>query len=110
MAFDERLAERIRAAIGSPPNLVEKRMFGGIGFLVRGNMACGVNQDRLIVRVGPDAYETALAKPHVRPFDMTGRPMRGWVMVEPAGTAAVEGLEAWVEQGVAFALTLPPKG
>jgi TfoX/Sxy family transcriptional regulator of competence genes len=110
MAFDERLAERIRAVIGSPPELAEKLMFGGIGFIIQGNMACGVNQDRLIVRVGPDAYEAALAKPHVQPFDMTGRPMRGWVMVEPAGLEAAEALEAWVEQGVGFALTLPPKG
>jgi hypothetical protein len=110
MAYDEGLAERVRAIIGSPPKLVEKHMFGGIGFIVQGNMACGVNQDRLVVRLGPDAYEAALEKPHVQPFDMTGRPMRGWVVVEPAGIEAAETLEAWVAQGVAFALTLPPKG
>jgi hypothetical protein len=115
MAYDEQLAERVTLALGESLALggdapaVEKRMFGGVGYMVRGNMACGVNGDDLIVRVGPDAYEEALAAPHTRPFDMTGRPMRGWVVVTPAGQARDEDLMAWVARGVAFALALPPK-
>jgi hypothetical protein len=72
-------------------------------------MACGVNQDRLIVRVGPERYEEALAHPQAAPFDMTGRAMKGWVFVNPEGTQSDDALRAWVEQGVEFALTLPPK-
>jgi TfoX/Sxy family transcriptional regulator of competence genes len=110
MAYDEGLAQRVREAIGSPPGLGEKKMFGGVGFMVQGNMACGVNQDLLIVRVGPEAYQEALAHPHTRPFDMTGRPMRGWVMVEQEGIASEAELEDWVQEGVAFAQSLPAKG
>ena len=86
-----------------------KKMFGGIGFLVKGNMACGVHKDALIVRVGPDAYQEALDKAHTRPFDITGRPMKGWVMVDQAGYESDADLRAWVQQGVEYALTLPPK-
>ena len=81
MAYDEGLAHRVREVLRDLPGLVEKKMFGGIGFLVHGNMACGVNGDELIVRVGPEGYQEALARPHARPFDMTGRPMKGWVWV-----------------------------
>ena len=109
MAYDENLARRIRDELGSMPGLVEKKMFGGIGFLVQGNMACGVHGDDMIVRVGPARYEEALTRPHVKLFDMTGRPMSGWVMVAPAGIVKDEDLRAWVEQGVEFALSLPPK-
>ena len=84
-------------------------MFGGIGFLVQGNMACGVNQERLVVRVGPDQHEAALAKPHTKVFDITGRPMKGWIIVLPDGLQSEADLQYWVKQGVDFALTLPPK-
>ena len=109
MAYDEGLAQRIREALGELPGLVEKKMFGGVGFMVQGNMACGVNKDDLIVRVGPEQYEEALARAHTRPFDMTGRPMKGWVMVSADGYESDDALKSWVQQGVQFALTLPPK-
>ena len=109
MAYDEGLAQRVREVLGDRPGLVEKKMFGGIGFMVRGNMACGVQTDRLIVRVGPERYEEAMGDPHTVPFDMTGRPMRGWVMVVADGYASDDDLRDWVQQGVDFALTLPLK-
>ncbi len=109
MTYDELLAVRLRAAVGPLPGLEEKKMFGGIGILVHGNMACGIHKNNLIVRVGPQEYAHALAQPHTRPFDMTGRPMSGWVEVEPAGCATGRALQAWVEQGLAFARSLPEK-
>jgi hypothetical protein len=109
MAYDEKLAKRIRAEIGPLPGLAEKKMFGGVGFLVRGNMACGVHGEDLIARVGPARYEEALARPHVRVFDMTGRPMSGWVLVTPAGVAGDDDLRAWVQEGMEYALSLPAK-
>jgi hypothetical protein len=96
MPYDELLSIRIRLALGPLPNLEEKKMFGGIGFLVNCNMACGVHDNDLIVRVGPAKYEGALSHPHTRPFDMTGRPMAGWVVVEPEGCAALGPLRGWV--------------
>ena len=108
MAYDEGLAERVEMALGEL-DVVGKRMFGGVGYMLRGNMACGVHGDALIVRMGPDAYDEALAQPHTRVFDITGRPMRGWVMVDAEGCAADEALDAWVKRGVDFAMTLPPK-
>ena len=109
MAYDEGLAQRMREALATIHDIDEKKMFGGIGFLLNGNMACGVNKDDLIVRVGPEAYETALAEPHTKEFDMTGRPMKGWVVVRPTGYETDEALKGWVQRGVDFALTLPPK-
>jgi hypothetical protein len=109
MAYDEHLARRIRDELGSMPGLVEKKMFGGTGFLVQGNMACGVHGDDMIVRVGPAHYEEALARSHVKEFDMTGRPMSGWVMVEPRGVAGDDELRAWVQVGLEYALSLPAK-
>ncbi len=109
MAYDEGLAQRIREVLGEQPGLVEKKMFGGIGFMVHGNMACGVHKDALIVRVGPERYEEALARPHTRPFDITGRPMKGWVMVTSDGYESDDALKGWVQQGVDFALSLPAK-
>jgi TfoX/Sxy family transcriptional regulator of competence genes len=109
MAYDEGLAQRIREMLIEVPGLTEKRMFGGVGFMVQGNMACGVNKDNLIVRVGADQYRQALSRPYTRPFDMTGRPMKGWVMVGPSGYESDDDLKAWVQQGVDFALTLPAK-
>jgi hypothetical protein len=109
MAYDEGLAQRVREALGELPGLTEMRMFGGIGFMLQGNLACGVQKDELIVRVGPERYQGALESPYTRPFDFTGRPMKGWVMVTSGGLASDEDLEGWVQQGVDFALSLPPK-
>ena len=109
MAYDGGLAQRIRDHLDDEPDMVEKAMFGGVGFMVRGNMAVGVHGDGLIVRVGPERYEQALGRPHVTVFDMTGRPMKGWVVVEPAGCASDQMLGDWVARGLAFARSLPPK-
>jgi TfoX/Sxy family transcriptional regulator of competence genes len=109
MAYDLKLAERIRRYLEREAKLEEKRMFGGVGYLVNGNMACGIHGDDLIVRVGPEKYQAALARPHTRPFDMTGRPMAGWIMVAPQGCARDGELNDWIAQGVALALSLPPK-
>lgn len=109
MAYDEGLAQRIREVLGEQTGLVEKKMFGGVGFMLHGNMACGVHKDALIVRIGPERYEEALARPHTRPFDITGRPMKGWVMVTSDGYESDDALKGWVQQGVDFALSLPAK-
>jgi len=109
MAYDEGLAQRVREELGGLPGYVEKKMFGGIGFMLHGNMACGVNGENLIVRVGPEGYERALAEPHTKQFDMTGRPMKGWVVVSGEGCEAEGDLQAWVQKGVEFALSLPAK-
>jgi TfoX/Sxy family transcriptional regulator of competence genes len=99
----------MRAALGPLPGLVEKKMFGGICFLVNGNMACGAIKTDLIVRVGPERYAEALACPHVRPFDFSGRPMAGWVYVGAEGCASEQELIDWIGQGVGFARSLPAK-
>lgn len=109
MAYDEGLAHRIREVLAEQPGLTEKKMFGGIAFMVHGNMAVGVSGEEMMVRVGPKKYEEALSEPHVRVFDMTGRPMKGWVMVSAEGYEADVELEDWVQRGVDFALTLPQK-
>jgi hypothetical protein len=89
----------------------EKAMFGGLAFLLNGNMAVGLSSGgELMVRVGPGASDAALARPHTRPFDMTGRPMKGWILVAPEGVKTKRQLAAWVSRGVEFAGTLPPKG
>ena len=110
MPYDTLLATRIRLALGPLPDLEEKKMFGGVGFLVNGNMACGVHKNDLIVRVGPAGYAGALSRPHTHVFDMTGHPMTGWVTVAPQGCAAENDLQAWVGQGLAFARSLPARG
>jgi TfoX/Sxy family transcriptional regulator of competence genes len=109
MAYDEAVAKRVRTAFGKTPDVAEKRMFGGIAFMVRGNMCCGVIGDRLMLRVGPDGYEAALSLPHARAMDFTGRPMKGMVYVEPAGFASAGGLKAWIARAMEFALSLPAK-
>jgi hypothetical protein len=109
MAYDENLADRVRTQLAGVDGVVEKAMFGGLAFLVAGNMAVGVAGDDLMVRVGPDASNDALARPHTRVFDMTGRPMRGWILVAPEGVAGDRDLAGWVERGVTFARSLPPK-
>ncbi|PKN68214.1 MAG: RNA methyltransferase [Deltaproteobacteria bacterium HGW-Deltaproteobacteria-15] len=109
MGYDKGLAERVGALLEGKPGFVEKKMFGGVCFLLRGNMACGVLNDDLIVRVGPEKYKDFLQLPNTREFDITGRPMKGWVMVSSQGHRPKGKLAFWVEQGVAFALTLPAK-
>ncbi|MGW1496751.1 TfoX/Sxy family protein [Streptomyces sp. NPDC002402] len=109
MAYDEGLAERIRERLSTDPAITEKRMFGGLAFLHHGNMAVGVTGDELMVRVGPDGTDAALARPGARLFDLTGRPMRGWVVVAAAAIAEDSDLDAWIEEGRAFAAGLPPK-
>lgn len=109
MAFAAALAQRVRDALAGQPGLEEKRMFGGIAFMVHSNMCCGVHKENLMVRVGPQRHSEALMRPHTREFDLTGRPMAGWVIVSPAGLGSAGALEAWVGDGLAYALSLPPK-
>jgi hypothetical protein len=109
MAYDEGLAARVREVLGDQPGLAEKQMFGGLAFLLHGNMACGVRGEDLIVRVAADAADAALGEPGVRPFDLTGRPMKGWLMVSPDGHAEDDDLRRWIDRGLAHAGSLPPK-
>ncbi len=110
MPYDKVLAERIRKALGRQPSLTEKQMFGGVGFMIRGNMACGVHDRDMIVRVGPVAHAAALQETHVRPFDLSGgKPAKGWILVKAAGLKTPADLKKWVERGVAFARSLPGK-
>ena len=109
MAFDESLAGGIRDVLANKLNIEEKKMFGGVGFLLNGNMLVGVWKDSLIVRVGPDAYEETLLEPHVKVFDITGRPMKGWIMVEPEGVEDDNQLKKWIDRANKFVETLPVK-
>ena len=109
MAYDETLAERIRSYLGDDPRFVEKKMFGGVAYMFQGNMAVGISGDELMVRLGPDEFEVALAEPGARHADMSGKPMKNWVLIDTAATAEDEDLHAWIERGVTFAGTLPPK-
>jgi TfoX/Sxy family transcriptional regulator of competence genes len=109
MAYDETLAARARTALAEQYGLSEKHMFGGLSFLLNGNMCCGIVGDKLMVRVGPDAYDAALAKPHTREMDFTGRPLKGMVYVSPDGVRTDSALSAWVRRGTSFAASLPPK-
>ena len=109
MAYDERIAQRVRELISGQPGYQEKKMFGGIGFLIRGNMACGVIREDLIIRVGAEKYTDSLLEPHVELFDITGRAMTGWVIVKEPGFREKQDLENWTSQGVAYALNLPAK-
>src|SRR5438445_2828745 len=102
MAFDESLTARIRDALAQKRGVEEKKMFGGIGFLLNGNMLVGVWKNSMIVRVGPDSYEDALLEPQVKEFDITGRPMKGWVMVPPEGVQDEAQVEAWIQRAVKF--------
>ena len=109
MAYDEGLAERVREVLADRPGIVEKKMFGGLSFMLQGNMSCGVLDEDLLVRVGPEAHEAALALPHARPMEFTGRSMKGMVFVGPEGLESDEELSDWVGRGVDFALSLPAK-
>jgi TfoX/Sxy family transcriptional regulator of competence genes len=110
MAYDEGLAQRVREILQEEtPQLVEKKMFGGIAFMVQGNVACGLTKDDFMVRVGKENHQEALARPYARPMDFTGRPMKGWVYVSQEGLESDEALADWVQRGVTYALSLPPK-
>lgn len=111
MAYDHDLANRIRTLIGDEPNLTEKPMFGGLAFLVNGNMSVSASgKGGLLLRVEPAQTMTLAAQPHARPMEMRGKPMEGWLRVDPAGVTTDKGLSPWVKLSVAFARSLPPKG
>ncbi len=109
MAYSESLALRIRQIVARRRGITEKKMFGGVGFLFNGNMLVGVWKNSLIVRLGPDNYEDALLEPHVREFDITGKPMKGWVMVEPDGIENDSQLTDWIQRAVKFVGKLDKK-
>jgi len=109
MAFDEGLAERIRNHFAGQKELTEKKMFGGLACLLNGNMCCGVHGRELIVRLRPGETGTALAEPHTRAFDLSGRPMKGWILVEPAGLADEPALAKWLGFAKKYAASLPKK-
>jgi len=102
MAYDERLADRIRQAVRPRSDVTEKKMFGGLAFLLEGKMFCGIVNDDLMVRVGPERYEAALREAHARPMDFTGRPMNGYVFVGPGGSRTEKAIKKWVDQGATF--------
>jgi len=109
MSYDETFAGRVRRVIGKKRGAVEKKMFGGLAFMLDGRMCCGIIGRDLMVRVGPERYEEALAKPHTRPMDFTGRPLTGFVYVAPAGYASDVALRRWIKWGADFVSALPVK-
>src|SRR2546426_4748511 len=109
MAFDERLADRIRGSLGRRKGLVEKKMFGGVAFLLNGNMCVGVHKSELIVRLEPQETDAALARAHTRRFDLTGRAMKGWILVEQGGLKTEAQLNKWVRVAAKYASSLPAK-
>ena len=108
MAYDEALAVRVRAALAGEDGLTERQMFGGLAFMLRGNMACGIVKDELMLRLGPEGADRALDEPHVRQMDFTGRPMTGMVFVGPGGLDD-DALRRWVAEAASYARALPPK-
>ncbi len=110
MAVDEQLAARVRAMLKDQKSLQEKTMFGGLAFLLEGHMCCGVHRRELIVRVEPARHEECLAKPNTREFDLSGRrAIRGWLLVTEKGCLSERDLRSWVDEGLHFVLSLPPK-
>lgn len=110
MAYDEKLADRIRKQLGKRKGLTEKKIFGGIAFMVNGNMCVGVHKDELIVRIEPDDTDKALGEKHTRIFDLSGgRPMKGWILVKPSGLKDEKALAKWILKGVDYASSLPKK-
>jgi len=109
MTFDETLAARIRQRLARRKNIAEKKMFGGVGFLLNGNMLVGVWKDSLIGRLGDEQGEEALLEPHVRAFDITGKPMKGWVLVGPAGVEGDDQLSGWIRRAAKYVGKLPVK-
>lgn len=109
MAYDEGVAQRLREVFAARDDVTEMKMFGGIAFMMAGHMCCGVIKDALMARVGPEQYEAALAKPHVREMDFTGKPMKGYVYVAPEGFESDDELKEWVRLCEAFVNSLPPQ-
>jgi TfoX/Sxy family transcriptional regulator of competence genes len=109
MAYDTLLAERIRTALKRQPGITEKHMFGGVCFLLHGNMLVGLWKDSLIARLGPELGTAALSQPHVGPMDITGKPMKGWVIIAPAGLAKETDLQTWITLAIQFVKGLEPK-
>jgi TfoX/Sxy family transcriptional regulator of competence genes len=109
VAYDEELADRVRAALGAVPGVTEIKMFGGLCYTVRGNMAVGIMKDELMVRLAAEDNDAALAEPGVRPMDMAGRTMAGFLLVGGPGLKTERSLQRWVDRGVAYAASLPPK-
>jgi TfoX/Sxy family transcriptional regulator of competence genes len=109
MAYDEALADRIRDALAARDDVTERKMFGGLAFMVSGNMCCGVIGSEAMLRLGEDGADAALDEPHTRPMDFTGRPMKGMVYVAAAGVEDAPSVRLWVDRAVAFAGSLPPK-
>ena len=109
MAFDSALADRIRKRLAKRKGVAERQMFGGLAFLVNGNMCVGVHGNEMIVRLDPERTERALAERHTKIFDLTGRPMKGWILVRPQGLATAASLGKWVTAGLTFAASLPSK-
>ena len=109
MAYDLELAERVARLLKSRKRIMQRQMFGGVCFLLNGHMCCGVESRRLMVRVGQEQYHAALGKRHARPMDFTGRPLNGFVFVMPEGLRSREALKGWVDLGVRYAASLPPK-
>ena len=109
MAYDEGLAERIREVLGDNPEIREKKMFGGLAFMLNGNMACGLIKEDLMVRVGSENYEKDLSKPHARKMEFTGRPMKGFITIDAEGLEDDKMLKVWIKQGLDYAGSLPAK-
>ena len=109
MAYDKKLADRIRKALAKQPKLTAREMFGGVGFMIRGNMACGVIKDELMVRIAKEATEATLKEAGARIFDFSGRPSPGWILVNQSVLTKPGELRAWVKRGVKYALSLPAK-
>ncbi len=109
MAFDPILGDRVRALVALRDGYSERKMFGGLCFMINGNMACGIVGDELMARLDPVAAESALAEPHVRPMDFTGKPIKGMLYIATQALESDSGLASWVEAGVDFAASLPPK-
>lgn len=109
VAYDEDLAERVRIATADVPDLIERAMFGGLAFMAGDHMAVAVARDGLMVRLGREGAAAALGRPHVRPMDLTGTPIRSIVLVAPEGVADDDALQGWVDEALAFVRTLPPK-
>ena len=108
MAYDDGLAHRIRAALAGTQDVTERKMFGGLAFLVGGHMTCGIVGTQLMLRLGETGADAALDEPHTRPMDFTGKPMRTMVYVEPAGIVSDDALRGWIERATAHTRTLPP--
>ncbi len=109
MAYNHELGERVRRLLAGQPSVTNKRMFGGLTFMVAGHMCCGVLNDDLVVRVGPERYRSALAHPAARAMDFTSKPLRGMVYIGPDGYVSEQGLKAWVDEALDFVLNLPPR-